>query len=279
MDYSQNLTILSVSNTPSQWYFCSLFSVSCFGIYYENDGVQTNYIYDESTSGKGSDQINSMLAHFIETKLVPAGKTKLTVYADNCSGQNKNNYVIKFLLTLVDMGVFEHVDYKFFVKGHTKNSCDRGFGHIRKYMATAECWTMAHVIETVNAAASNSVTVHVPRGSELFKSYKSVMTELYKRLDGVQKYQIFSIDSAKPGVVACKKGPDSDAVEQDLRRKIDGILTAKEKVVRIMIDHVEVLPPPATNPEKREQMYKTIRPYVPDEFQNDTLYAKPSEEE
>ncbi|KAE9218467.1 hypothetical protein PF004_g13845 [Phytophthora fragariae] len=89
-----------------------------------------------------------------------------------------------------------------------------------------------------------------------FKSYKSVLIELYKRLDGVQKYQIFSIDSGKPGVVACKKGPDSDAVEQDLRRKIDGILTAKEKV-----------------------LYKTIRPYVPDEFQNDTLYAKPSEEE
>ncbi|KAE9045028.1 hypothetical protein PR002_g2453 [Phytophthora rubi] len=108
-----------------------------------------------------------------------------------------------------------------------------------------------------------------------FKSYKSVLIELYKRLDGVQKYQIFSIDSGKPGVVACKKGPDSDAVEQDLRRKIDGILTAKEKVVRIMIDHC----PPAINPEKREQLYKTIRPYVPDEFQNDTLYAKPSEEE
>ncbi|ETP03158.1 hypothetical protein F441_19849, partial [Phytophthora nicotianae CJ01A1] len=29
------------------------------------------------------------------------------------------------------MGVLERVDYKFFVKGHTKNSCDRGFGHIR----------------------------------------------------------------------------------------------------------------------------------------------------
>ncbi|KAE8989384.1 hypothetical protein PR002_g21460 [Phytophthora rubi] len=79
MDYSQSLPIPSVSNTPSQWYFCSLFLVSCFGIYYENDGVQTNYIYDESTSGKCSDQINSMLAHFIETKLVPAGKTKMTV--------------------------------------------------------------------------------------------------------------------------------------------------------------------------------------------------------
>ncbi|EGZ25716.1 hypothetical protein PHYSODRAFT_247836 [Phytophthora sojae] len=227
MDYSQNLTIPSVANTPSQWYFCSLLSVSCFGIYYENDGAHTNYIYDENTSSKGSDQINSMLAHFIETKLVPSGKTKLTVYTDNCSGQNKNNYVIKFLLTLVDMGIFEHVDFKFFVKGHTKNSCDRAFGHIRKHLASAECWTMQHVIDAVDAASANSVTVHVPRGSKLFKSYKPVLTELYKRLD----------------------------------------------------DHIEILPPPPINAEKKKQMYNSIRPYVPDEFQNDPLYAKPSEDE
>ncbi|EGZ26381.1 hypothetical protein PHYSODRAFT_327292 [Phytophthora sojae] len=226
MDYSQNLTI------PT------------------NDGVQTNYIYDESTSSKGSDQLNSMLAHFIETKLVPSGKTKLTEYSDNCSGQNKNNYVIKLLLTLVDMGIFEHVDFKFF-----------------------------HVIDAVNAAAANSVTVHVPWGSKLFKSCKPVLTELYKWLHRMQQYQIFSIDGSKPGVVACKKGPNSDAEEQDLRRNIDGILTAKEKVARIMTYHIEILPPHLSMPRKKKQMYKSIRPYVPDEFQNDPLYAKPSEDE
>ncbi|KAE9321590.1 hypothetical protein PR003_g17431 [Phytophthora rubi] len=86
MDYSQNLTIPSVANTPSQWYVCSLFSVSCFDIYYESDGVHTNYIYDKNASSKGSYQINSMLANFIEPKLVPSGRTKLTGYADNCSG-------------------------------------------------------------------------------------------------------------------------------------------------------------------------------------------------
>uniref|UniRef100_H3GTE5 DUF7869 domain-containing protein n=1 Tax=Phytophthora ramorum TaxID=164328 RepID=H3GTE5_PHYRM len=138
MDYSQNLTTPSVASTPSQWYFCSLVSVNCFGIYYENDNAQTNYIYAETTSGKGSDQVISMRTHFLETKLVASGKTKLAAYADNCSGKNKNIYVIKFLLTLVDMGTFEHVGFKFFVKGHTKNSCDRGFGHIRKNLATAE---------------------------------------------------------------------------------------------------------------------------------------------
>ncbi|KAG6611229.1 uncharacterized protein IUM83_12759 [Phytophthora cinnamomi] len=177
------------------------------------------------------------------------------------------------------MGIFEHVEFTFFVKGHTKNSCDRGFGHIRKHMATAECWTMSHVTGAVNAATSNSVTVHVPRGSDLFKSYKPVLTELYKRLDGVQQYQIFSMDSAKPGTVVCVKGPKSDVEEQDLRRKIGGVLMAKEKVERIMTDDIEVLPPPPVNAEKKVQMYKSIRPYVPDEFQNDPLYAKPSEKE
>ncbi|ETI55712.1 hypothetical protein F443_01636 [Phytophthora nicotianae P1569] len=64
MDFSQNLTVPSIASTPSQWYFCSLLFVSCFGIFCENDGIQTNYLYDETASGKGSDQINSMLEHF-----------------------------------------------------------------------------------------------------------------------------------------------------------------------------------------------------------------------
>ncbi|KAG4236857.1 hypothetical protein PC116_g15067 [Phytophthora cactorum] len=80
-----------------------------------------------------------MRDHVIKTRLVPSGTKRLTVNADNCSGQNKNYYVQKFLLAHVDLGIFEHVDYKFFVKRHTNNSCNCGFGRIRNYMATTEC--------------------------------------------------------------------------------------------------------------------------------------------
>ncbi|KAG2898929.1 hypothetical protein PC114_g14107 [Phytophthora cactorum] len=66
-------------------------------------------------------ELEFLLAHYVG-KLVDSGKKHLTVYADNCSGQNKNNYVIKFLLAQVDMGRLEQVDYKLFVKGHTKKT-------------------------------------------------------------------------------------------------------------------------------------------------------------
>ncbi|ETP35348.1 hypothetical protein F442_16427 [Phytophthora nicotianae P10297] len=189
-DFSQNLTIPSVTTTPSQWYFCLLLAVNLFGIFYENDGTQTNY--DEFASGKGSDQINSMLQHFIRTVLIPADKKHLVVYADSCSGQNKNNHVIRFFLA----------------QGHTISSCDRGFGHIRKHISRADCWTMDHIISAVNDAAASNRT-----------SYKPVVEELYKKLVGVQQYQVFTMTQEKPGVVQCKKGPDDESIDMDLRRK------------------------------------------------------------
>ncbi|EGZ20800.1 hypothetical protein PHYSODRAFT_328874 [Phytophthora sojae] len=235
--------------------------VNVFGIFYENEGVQTNYVYDEFVSGKGSNQINSMLQHFIRTVLLPADKKHLIVYADNCSGQNKNNHVIKFFLTQVQMGVFDRIDYKFFVKGHTKNSCDRGFGHIRRHVGRADCWTMDHIVSAVDEAATSSISVHISRGNEFFKSYKPLVTELYKKL------------------VGCNKGPDDEPVEQDLRRKVDGVLTESTKVERKLIHFLEDLIPPSLNAEKMTELYSKIRPYVPDEFQDDPIYAAPSQDQ
>ncbi|EGZ27996.1 hypothetical protein PHYSODRAFT_477473 [Phytophthora sojae] len=220
-----------------------------------------------------------MLHHFIRTVLVPAGKKRLVVYADNCSGQNKNNLVIKVLLAQVHMGVFERIDFKFFVKGHTKNSCDRGFGHIRKYVSRQDLWTMGRIVDAVNDSASSNATVHISRGDDFFYSYKPLVSELYKTLVGVEQFQIFSMDASKPGLVQCKKDSDSDAEEQDLRRKIDGVLTEGTKVERMFTQFLEALPLPPINPEKVYTMNQTVRKYVPEEFRSDVMYAAPSKKQ
>jgi hypothetical protein len=113
MDYSQNLTVPSVSSTPSQWYFLSLRSVNLFGGYFANKGIQYSYVYDETVAGKGSDEVNSMLHHFIRRIVIPGGYRKLTIYADNCGGQNKNSYVVRMLLALTHMEEIDAIDLKF----------------------------------------------------------------------------------------------------------------------------------------------------------------------
>jgi ABC-type transport system involved in cytochrome c biogenesis ATPase subunit len=51
---------------------------------------------------------------------------RLTIYADNCTGQNKKNFDAKYLVALVHTDTLERIDLKFFVKRSTKNTVDRG---------------------------------------------------------------------------------------------------------------------------------------------------------
>ncbi|KAE9047477.1 hypothetical protein PR002_g1014 [Phytophthora rubi] len=95
----------------------------------------------------------------------------------------------------------------------------------------------------------------------------------------VQQYQWFGMDASKPGMVECRKSPSADADEQDLRRKVDGILTENTKVARMFEHFLEPLPVPGVNTEKKYTMHYVVRPYVPEEFRGDEIYAAFSNEQ
>ncbi|GMF45361.1 unnamed protein product [Phytophthora fragariaefolia] len=135
---------------------------------------------------------------------------------------------------------------------------------------------MQHIIDAVNDAATSNTTVYIPRMNSFFKSYKPLVTELYRTLVGVQQYQIFKMECNSQGIVQCKKGPDDEPVKQDLRRKVNGVLTESDKVERMLTYFLENLSPPPQNTEKMLDLHNKIRKYVPDEFQEDAIYAAPS---
>ena len=69
----------------------------CFlGVHCESIPMQINYLIDESAvTGKGTNEVISMLHHFLETHGL--GEAYCHLHADNCVGQNKNNTVIQVL--------------------------------------------------------------------------------------------------------------------------------------------------------------------------------------
>ncbi|KAE9009556.1 hypothetical protein PR001_g16413 [Phytophthora rubi] len=110
-----------------------------FGIYYANKEIQYNYVYDESTAGKGTDEVNSMLHHFIKKIVLPNRHHQLTIYADNCGGKNMNNYIVKMLLAVTQTGDLERVELKFFVKGHTKMLWMMALGTFERNLPRMTC--------------------------------------------------------------------------------------------------------------------------------------------
>ena len=152
-DFSQSLRLTQMADTPGQFYFLSLRTVSLFGIV--DDGgtgspLQTNMLYDQSVAGKGSSEVVSMPYYFpARIRARMSASKKICLHADNCVGQNKNSTVIQFLIRSVATGIADHTELKFLLKGHTKFSPDGGFGMIKKHYRRVNAYTIGHVADEV----------------------------------------------------------------------------------------------------------------------------------
>ena len=131
-DFAQNLGLPQLSNQPQDLYFVSQRAVQLFSIRDDGAGVQYNFLYDEGDGGKGGNYVASMLTLFLLDLSSQFKIRSVLLNADNCCAQNKNNIVLWVLELLVMLGIFDHIELKFLVKGHTHCSVDGGHGLIKK---------------------------------------------------------------------------------------------------------------------------------------------------
>ena len=93
-DYAQQLHYPSNPLQPGPIYFLTPRKCGIFGVCVEAIPMQINYLIDEAVdTGKGSNSVISYLHHFFS--VYSMGSMNLTLHADNCSGQNKNNIMMQ----------------------------------------------------------------------------------------------------------------------------------------------------------------------------------------
>ena len=92
-----------------------------FGVHCEAIPRQINFLTDESGEvGKGPNTVISRLHYFFDVHGL--GETDVYLLADNCTGQNKNNAMMNYLIWRVMTGRHTNITYPFLVVGHTKFS-------------------------------------------------------------------------------------------------------------------------------------------------------------
>ena len=92
-DYAQQVHIPSNPQQPGPIYFKTPWKCGLFGICCEGIPRQVNYLIDKAVAtGKGANSTISYVHNFFSSH--GAGETDAQINADNCGGQNKNNFVI-----------------------------------------------------------------------------------------------------------------------------------------------------------------------------------------
>lgn len=88
------------------------------------------YMWSENVASRGAQEIGSCLKYHID-HFVPVTVKHLILYSDCCGGQNRNVKITLLLKKcLFDSSHLQSIHQKYFVSGHSYNSCDRCFGMI-----------------------------------------------------------------------------------------------------------------------------------------------------
>lgn len=251
------------------------------------------HIYHEGEGKKGADNVASLLMKTLKENNIARLEErgfKLVAVFDNCTGQNKNNTVLKLVPFLVEYGYFEEVEFIFLVVGHTKNACDRKFNQLKALPRETNTYTMKELIEKCSKCEDSKI--YATTSDDFFK-WGAFLNEFYKDFKGniLQNHSFkcntSMIQQNKVYVEFRESLLDDDKpVKIDvLPRKWPGMDDYQDKEVAFdMRPHcmkaypIQPVSSKGINPYKQVEMWHKYSKNVSEEAREDAIYQCPPDE-
>ncbi len=302
VDFGQNMECPSFNEEqPGMTYYFSPFTVNNLGVvnhgHAKDDGsvgVHMHcHVYHEGVGKKGADNVASLIIKTLKSTNIiredEMGK-KLTIVFDNCTGQNKNNTVLKLVPFLVELGYFEEVVFHFLVVGHTKNSCDRYFNQSKCLQRESNSYTMNELCQ--NLRDCEDITIYETEHFDFLNwgKYLGTFYKDYQRMilqNHISRCVSSMIHSNKVFVKFKQSLLEGDApviinvmkTNFPHRNEYADINMAFAARPLIMKNHPhETLPSKGINPYKQYELFSKYRKMISVEAQSDPIYKEPDED-
>ncbi|XP_072399045.1 LOW QUALITY PROTEIN: uncharacterized protein [Diabrotica undecimpunctata] len=136
--------------THSSMYYSRQISGYNFGIHVADTDDGLMCIWHEGQSGRGGNQMASCLLQTLNCTTQYIQKNLCV--SDNCAGQLKNRMLLFLYIFLVCHEVFETIDHKFLVSGHSFSASDRDFALIEKRTRQCKLINMQDVMKAIVTA-------------------------------------------------------------------------------------------------------------------------------
>lgn len=263
IDYGQSIDVPHTADQLGGTFYIHMrkFLLFCVRSVLENE--QVCYTYDEREAGKGPNEVISFLHHFLVKRKIQT--PNIRIHADNCTGQNKNKYVLWYLMWLVATGRLSHIELKFMIKGHTHSIIDGGIGQTKKELRRSDVFCLEHWKNVINQSAGIN-RAEVVNGSNVY-DWKSGLSPFFKPLKGISQFQHFILDNAKSGQIIVKHGFDDETPQQIQLIKSD--TTENLKRFQNLPTYLKAVGFKGGNLEKEKKIFENLRKYVKDEWKDE----------
>jgi len=275
---------------------------------YEDDEISEHmlaHVYHEGIGKKGANNVCSLVMKsmlklgwikYDEETGKPITGGHLVLNFDNCTGQNKNNVMMKLIPFLYEMKYFSKITFNFLVVGHTKNAADRLFNSLKDHYHKENIFTMSQLATILNK--SDRVTVELTEEGDFF-DYGKFLDQFYSTLSSkIKKNHIFHCgDGSTVGnqiymdlresardedhIVKHKTIKRGFATRDNYPNLQQAVANRGQDIFNLLKDQLESIKAPGINVFKKVELYTKyfMSNIVPIECKDDPLYQEPTPEE
>lgn len=129
IDFMMNLSLPSVP--VQEAFYLTKLTVNVFGIHNFKTGHSEFYLYDQTTGGKGANEVCSLLNLFFDE--IPSSVKEVYIFSDGCPGQNRNHTLSRFLCTQASR--FRTLRHYYPIRGHSFLPNDQDFAIAKRRIA------------------------------------------------------------------------------------------------------------------------------------------------
>jgi hypothetical protein len=228
------------------------------------------FLLDEaSATGKGANCVISLIDYFFDNYGIKEAYVHL--HADNCSGQNKNNAMVHYLLWRIITGRHRGVTLSFMLAGHTKFAPDSMFGIFKRKFRRSKVDCQANIQDVVKAASPSGVLLSQLCGDESGDSivpmyqWDTFLGEFFRKLPAIKP--LHHIKFMDGGTVECKLLSESEPTTHHLLK------CNPEEVPQ---QKPPVIVPPGLSEQRKAYLFKEIREFVAEDCR-DLVCPNPAE--
>ena len=273
-DFCQQVSIPYSSQQRGTFYFRTARKVHVFGVCCEPLCRQVFFLIDEAEHvGKGAVVVVSLVHAFFY--LHGLGERRVTLQADNCTGQNKNTTMLWYMAWRVITGLHDRIQLNFMLPGHTKFRPDSYFGLFKThYRRQNNIDDMADLVKCVCKSGQDVECVPQLYQNWQYYEWNVFLGQWFQPLSAFGRSHTFEFDREHPGVMEIRVMPsDTNPTKIYMLRpgvKVEDIQNAFQCQVL-----PPVIKPKGLSLQRLQYLFEKVREYVHDPTKRDMCVPGP----
>lgn len=219
------------------FYYVSKLNVLNLTFYNLKTNVCNCYVWDEANGNRGPNEIGSCLLDYMTKIADEKPNIDLIFWTDNCSGQNKNQFIVALYIFATQNLNIKSITHKFLVKGHTQNEGDCAHSlierNVSRILKGGSIYTTEGFISAIKGAKKNGPPFKVHEQSyEDFFNIKNLAKQLELNCASlkISDVRVLKLEKAKPGIALIKNDFGGEFVEVNVLRRNKKTGTLSDKI-------------------------------------------------